>query len=179
MDCSPPAASVHGILQARVLEWIAFYFSSCSGGRTQVGSGDSTEQGDLLNVLAGRGGSRASGPSGHREQLNSLPLDPFLLQVMFPPEANTQPSLLLLISLHHDAQSCRWTSEATKGPGERKMCFLSKKVWWLKTRAQGLYFCIPPGVVRDYWVSSQNQSALQIMSMSRPPDPPTSGEAIQ
>ena len=27
MDCSPPGSSVHGILQARVLEWgaIAFY----------------------------------------------------------------------------------------------------------------------------------------------------------
>ena len=24
MDCSPPGPSVHGILQARILEWIAF-----------------------------------------------------------------------------------------------------------------------------------------------------------
>ena len=24
MDCSPPGSSVHGILQARILEWIAF-----------------------------------------------------------------------------------------------------------------------------------------------------------
>ena len=27
MDCSPPASSVHGIFQARILEWIAFSFS--------------------------------------------------------------------------------------------------------------------------------------------------------
>ena len=27
MDCSPPGSSVHGILQARVLEWIAISFS--------------------------------------------------------------------------------------------------------------------------------------------------------
>ena len=27
MDCSPPGFSVHGILQARVLEWIAILFS--------------------------------------------------------------------------------------------------------------------------------------------------------
>ena len=27
MDCSPPGSSVHGILQARVLEWIAIPFS--------------------------------------------------------------------------------------------------------------------------------------------------------
>ena len=28
MDCSPPGCSVHGILQARVLEWGAIAFSS-------------------------------------------------------------------------------------------------------------------------------------------------------
>ena len=27
MDCSPPGSSVHGILQARVLEWVAVSFS--------------------------------------------------------------------------------------------------------------------------------------------------------
>ena len=27
VDCSPPGSSVHGILQARVLEWVAFPFS--------------------------------------------------------------------------------------------------------------------------------------------------------
>ena len=26
MDCSPPGSSVHGILQERILEWIAIYF---------------------------------------------------------------------------------------------------------------------------------------------------------
>ena len=26
MDCSPPGSSVHGILQARILEWIAVPF---------------------------------------------------------------------------------------------------------------------------------------------------------
>ena len=28
MDCSPPGFSVHGILQARTLEWVAISFSS-------------------------------------------------------------------------------------------------------------------------------------------------------
>jgi len=28
MDCSQPASSVHGILQARILEWVAILFSS-------------------------------------------------------------------------------------------------------------------------------------------------------
>ena len=27
MDCSPPGSSLHGILQARVLEWVAISFS--------------------------------------------------------------------------------------------------------------------------------------------------------
>ena len=27
MDCSPPTSSIHGIFQARVLEWVAFSFS--------------------------------------------------------------------------------------------------------------------------------------------------------
>ena len=28
MDCSPPGSSVHGIFQARVLEWVAIAFST-------------------------------------------------------------------------------------------------------------------------------------------------------
>ena len=30
VDCSPPSSSVHGILQARILEWVAISFSSGS-----------------------------------------------------------------------------------------------------------------------------------------------------
>ena len=29
MDCSPPGSSIHGIFQARVLEWVAIAFSDC------------------------------------------------------------------------------------------------------------------------------------------------------
>ena len=39
MDCSPPGSSVHGILHARILEWLAIPFSRGSSwfrGRTQV-----------------------------------------------------------------------------------------------------------------------------------------------
>ena len=39
MDCGPPGSSVHGILQARILEWVAFPFSRGSSqprDRTQV-----------------------------------------------------------------------------------------------------------------------------------------------
>ena len=27
VNCSPPSSSVHGILQARILEWVAIFFS--------------------------------------------------------------------------------------------------------------------------------------------------------
>ena len=30
MDCSPPGSSVHGIFQARILEWVAIFFSNGS-----------------------------------------------------------------------------------------------------------------------------------------------------
>ena len=30
MDCSPPGSSIHGILQARILEWVAISFSKGS-----------------------------------------------------------------------------------------------------------------------------------------------------
>ena len=31
MDCNPPGSSVHGLLQARILEWVAISFSRLSG----------------------------------------------------------------------------------------------------------------------------------------------------
>ena len=37
MDCSPPVFSVHGIFQARILEWVAISFSrGCSQSRDQT-----------------------------------------------------------------------------------------------------------------------------------------------
>ena len=36
MDCSPPGSSVHGILQVRILEWVAILFSR---GTSQPGPG--------------------------------------------------------------------------------------------------------------------------------------------
>ena len=36
-DCSPPGSSVHGIFQARVLEWGAIAFSITSEGNVIVG----------------------------------------------------------------------------------------------------------------------------------------------
>ena len=36
MDCSPPGSSVHGILQAGILEWVAVCFSKRSTARGQI-----------------------------------------------------------------------------------------------------------------------------------------------
>ena len=41
VDCSPPGSSVHGIFQARVLEWVAISFSEKgSGGGHKLGVWD-------------------------------------------------------------------------------------------------------------------------------------------
>ena len=45
MDCSPPGFSVHGILQARILEWLAI---SCSRGSSQP------RDQSCISALAGR-----------------------------------------------------------------------------------------------------------------------------
>ena len=53
VDCSPPGSSVHGILQARILEWVAISFSrgfSQSRDRTQV----SCIRGKRFNLCATR-----------------------------------------------------------------------------------------------------------------------------
>jgi len=43
MDCSPPGSSNHGILQARVLEWVAIAFSGPAlGGQKPKGRNNST-----------------------------------------------------------------------------------------------------------------------------------------
>ena len=54
MDCSPPGSSVHGILQARILEWVAILFSRASSrsrGWTQV----SCTAGGFINRLSHQG----------------------------------------------------------------------------------------------------------------------------
>ena len=38
MDCSPPGSSVHGILHARILEWVAISFSNACKGKVKVKS---------------------------------------------------------------------------------------------------------------------------------------------
>ena len=43
MDCSPPGSSIHGIFQARVLEWGAIAFSDSTGIKTDKSVGQNLE----------------------------------------------------------------------------------------------------------------------------------------
>ena len=54
MDCSPPGSSVHGILQARILEWVAISFSRGSS-QTTDGTRVSWIAGRFFIVWASRG----------------------------------------------------------------------------------------------------------------------------
>ena len=49
MDCSPPGSSVHGILQARILEWVASIFKS----RDTAGKGPSSQSNIFPVVMYG------------------------------------------------------------------------------------------------------------------------------
>ena len=51
MDCSPPGSSVHGIVQARVLEWVAIAFSRDGLFLWVCKQSDTTEQLSLSNKL--------------------------------------------------------------------------------------------------------------------------------
>ena len=53
MDCSPPGSSVHGILQARILEWVAIAFSRSSS-RLRNWTGASCIADDLPTELWGK-----------------------------------------------------------------------------------------------------------------------------
>ena len=51
MDCSPPGSSVHGIFQARVLEWGAIAFSGWNTGIADKGSWGLVFQYNLAQVV--------------------------------------------------------------------------------------------------------------------------------
>ena len=54
MDCSPPGSSVHGILRARILEWVAISFSRGSSrprDQTQVSRIAGSHQGRWLSEI--------------------------------------------------------------------------------------------------------------------------------
>jgi len=59
MDCSPPGSFVHGILQARILKWVAMFSSkgsSQSKDQTQVSCGSCTAGGFFIAESQGKPG---------------------------------------------------------------------------------------------------------------------------
>ena len=55
VDCSPPGSSVHGILQARILEWVAISFSRGIFPNPGIEPGSPALQADALtSELPGR-----------------------------------------------------------------------------------------------------------------------------
>ncbi|CAN0429404.1 unnamed protein product [Rangifer tarandus platyrhynchus] len=72
MDCSPPGSSVHGIFQARVLEWGAIAFSGPCG---SAGKESACSAGDL-GLIPGLGRSPGEG-KGYPLQYSGLenPMD--------------------------------------------------------------------------------------------------------
>ena len=79
MDCSPPGSSVHGILQARILEWVAISYSSGYSrprDRTPVPAAPALQADSLL--LSHRGSPNIKGLLRHEKCFsqfwrNSLP----------------------------------------------------------------------------------------------------------
>ena len=61
MDCSPPGSSVHGILQARILEWVAIDLGSIPGlGRSPGEKNGNPLQHSCLENPMDRGAWRAT-----------------------------------------------------------------------------------------------------------------------
>ena len=67
MDCSPPGSSVHGILQARILDWVAIsFFWGCWG---RGGGGVSSYPGIKTQSPAFQVDSLPSEPPGKQDDI--------------------------------------------------------------------------------------------------------------
>ena len=55
MDCSPPGSSVHGILQAGILEWVATSFSRALGKGLVIADCDGASMLSLWFLLSAAG----------------------------------------------------------------------------------------------------------------------------
>ena len=100
MDCSPPGSSVHGISQARVLEWVAISFSrgsfwsrdwtqvSCSGRQILYHWATREAPVKQLQKKKGSGWSEGTWVSVNLEMLRAPPPCPPLLLGEGPPRAS-------------------------------------------------------------------------------------------
>ena len=89
MDCSPPVSSVHGIFQARILEWVAIFYSRGSSWPRGSNQG-------LLHLLYWQADSL---PLRHLGRLNRVVKSP--RYEIFPSPKKTPLVTLKLISSSH------------------------------------------------------------------------------
>ena len=100
MDCSPPGSAVHGILQARILEWVAISFSRGSS-QTRDQAQIACIVGRLFTVWVPRWGMMADSKC-LREQSQLIPLInlfPFILGII--EEGKRHWTTALLDEIHH------------------------------------------------------------------------------
>ena len=91
MDCSPPGSSIHGIFQARVLEWVAIAFCI----RKSYCSLNSIQQiGSLMQALGFPGGASGKESVCQCRKLRKQGFDPWVKKV--PWRRKWQPNPVLL-----------------------------------------------------------------------------------
>ena len=106
VDCSPPVSSVHGISQARILDWVVIFFSRGSSQPREIERGSPALQADSL----------PSEPPGkiddviyHGKTQMNFPVNPMSSRqfTMFPPDTGPHlqvfpsPQLLCSFRLPH------------------------------------------------------------------------------
>ena len=130
MDCNPPGSSIHGILQARILEWTAISFS-----RGSSWSRDPTR----VSCLAG--GFFTTEPPGKPP--------PFPLPPLISGWAGCSSSVLLFYlyhcTLHYVTAICvKRSKNVLSQPHEPRGCYGHKivdssNISWILTMCQALY----------------------------------------
>ena len=101
MDCSPPGSSIHGIFQARVLEWVAISFSR----------GSSQPRGPAL-----QGDALPSGPPGQTHRKEPGPTCSYRVRVSLygVPEAGSSCELVQC-ACQHRGHTCQSLREGQRG----------------------------------------------------------------
>ena len=101
MDCSPPGSSIHGIFQARVLEWVAISFSR----------GSSQPRGPAL-----QGDALPSRPPGQTHRKEPGPTCSYRVRVSLygVPEAGSSCELVQC-ACQHRGHTCQSLREGQRG----------------------------------------------------------------
>ena len=132
MDCSPPSSSVHGILQARILEWFAISFSRGSSrprDRTEV----------LFDLKRNYGG----GNEDNGDLLQKVPCTHCCIQC---PQPCSRPALT------HASTRDSWTHTAKSGSAS---CGVTAPFSWVLVHMR-FYLCPPrvdfPVLCKFWWL---------------------------